>query len=77
MYLRREVGTGKTYLVQTIIAAVKHINKKSRKDQLEKQSVLVMAPATNAAFLIGAKTIDSTLAVHMEKERFNELTAAK
>ncbi len=43
LYLAGEAGTGKSYLVKTIIAAVKHINKKSGKNELEKPSVLVMA----------------------------------
>ncbi len=36
-----------------------------------------MAPTANAAFLIGGKTIDSALAMHMEKAMFNEVTAAR
>jgi ABC-type dipeptide/oligopeptide/nickel transport system ATPase component len=42
LYLAGEAGTGKSYLVQTIIAAVKHINKKSGKNELEKASILVI-----------------------------------
>jgi predicted ATPase len=57
LYLAGGAGTGKSYLVETIIAVVKHIKKKSGKNELEKKpSVLVMAP--NSAFLIGGKTID-------------------
>jgi ABC-type dipeptide/oligopeptide/nickel transport system ATPase component len=77
LYLAGEAGTGKSYLVQTIIAAVKHINKKSGKNELEKPRILVIAPTVNAAFFIGGKTIDSSLAIHMEKTKFNEITAAK
>lgn len=77
LYLAGEAGTGKSYLVQTIIAAVKHLKKKSGKNELEKPSVLVMAPTANAAFLIGGKTIDSALAIHIEKRKFSEATAAK
>ena len=77
LYLGGEAGKGKSYLEQSIIAALKHISKKSGKGELEKLSILVMAPTTNAAFLIGRKTIDSALAVHMKKARFHEIPGGK
>ena len=60
LYLAGEAGTGKSYLLQLLIEAVKIIKIKAG-DDLKKPPVLIMAPTANAAFLIGGKTIDSAL----------------
>ena len=60
LYIAGEAGTGKSHLVRVLIDAVKLINIKAG-DELQKPSVLVMAPTANASFLIGGKTIDSAL----------------
>ena len=60
LYLAGEAGTGKSYLMQLMIEAVKIIKIKAG-DDLKKPPVLVIAPTANAAFLIGGKTVDSAL----------------
>ena len=58
LYLAGEAGTGKSYLVQLLIEAVK-ITRIKAGDELKKPPVLVVAPTANAAFIVGGKTIDS------------------
>ena len=60
LFIAGNAGTGKSFLVQLLIEAVKLIKIKSG-DDLKKPPVIVMAPTANAAFLIGGKTIDSVL----------------
>ena len=67
--------TGSIHDVQ--LCTVKHMKKRSGKNELDKPSVLVMAPTANAAFLIDGKTIDSALGIHMEKGKFTHTTVPK
>ena len=60
LFLAGNAGTGKSFLVNILIEAVKHIKIKSG-DQLKKPPVIVMAPTANAAYIIGGRTIDSVL----------------
>ena len=60
LFLSGNAGTGKSFLVQILIEAVKLIKIKSG-DDLQKPHVLVMAPTAVAAYIIGGKTIDSVL----------------
>ena len=60
LFLAGNAGTGKSFLVQLLIEAVKVIKIKAG-DDLKKPPVIVMAPTANAAFIVGGKTIDSVL----------------
>ena len=60
LFLSGNAGTGKSYLVNLLIEAVKLIKIKAG-DDLQKPPVIVMAPTANAAYIIGGKTIDSVL----------------
>ena len=60
LFLSGNAGTGKSFLVDVLIEAVKLIKIKAG-DELKKPPVIVMAPTANAAYIIGGKTIDSVL----------------
>ena len=60
IYLAGEAGTGKSYVIMSVMAAVKHLTAKSGQD-LDKPSTLVLAPSATAAFLVNGKTIESGL----------------
>ena len=60
LFLGGEAGTGKSYLVQLLIEAVKLTKLKAGAD-LQKPPLIVMAPTANAAFIVGGRTIDSAL----------------
>ena len=60
LFLSGNAGTGKSFLIKLLIEAIKVIKIKAG-DELKKPTVIVMAPTANAAFIIGGKTIDSTL----------------
>ena len=77
LYLAGEAGTGKSYLVQLLIEAVKLIKIKAG-DELKKPPVLVLAPTANAAYLIGGKTIDSALGFYqMENNKYSQAQPGK
>ena len=77
LYLAGEAGTGKSYLVKLLTDATKMIKIKPG-DELKKPPVLVVAPTANAAFLIGGKTIDSSLGFFpMEKNRYSQAQPGK
>ena len=60
LFLSRNAGTGKSYLLRLMIDAVKVVKAKAG-DDLTKPPLIVMAPTATAAFIIGGKTIDSVL----------------
>ena len=60
LYLAGNAGTGKSFLSNVLIEAVKSMKIKAG-DELDKPPVIVMAPTANAAQIIGGKTIDSVL----------------
>ena len=60
LYIAGKAGTGKTFLIKTIIEASKLLLMKSG-DDLSKPTVLVMSPTASAARLIGGETIESAL----------------
>ena len=66
IYLAGEAGTGKSYVIKCLIAAVKYWTAKSGQD-LNKPSTLVLAPSATAAFLINGKTLESGLSFNMGK----------
>ena len=70
LFISGNAGTGKSHLVRVLIEAIKFIKMKPGVD-LNKPAILVMAPTANAAFIIGGKTIDSTLRfVPMQSNRY-------
>ena len=60
LFITGNAGTGKSHLVRLLIEAVKSI-KIMPGDDLKKPPLLNMAPTATAAFIIGGKTIDSSL----------------
>ena len=60
LFLTGSAGTGKSFLVNVLIDAIKHLKVKAGND-LIKPPLLVMAPTANAAQIIGGKTINSAL----------------
>ena len=77
LFLAGNAGTGKSFLVNILIEAVKHIKIKAGKD-LEKPPVIVMAPTANAAYIIGGKTIDSVLGFNpMDSNHYTQTDASR
>ena len=77
LFLTGNAGTGKSYLLRTLIEAVKFIKIKPG-DDLQKPPVLVVAPTANAAFIIGGKTIDSALGfLPVEGNKYSQAQANK
>ena len=66
VYLAGEAGVGKSKVIKTLVPAIKNLAAKSGQD-LDKPSVLVLAPSATAAFLIDGKTIESGLGFVMSK----------
>ena len=60
VYVAGAGGTGKSHLLRALLEGVKQVNVKSG-SELEKPSILAMAPTANSAYLVGAKTIESAL----------------
>ena len=77
LFLAGNAGTGKSFLVQLLIEAVKVIKIKAG-DDLKKPPVIVMAPTANAAFIVGGKTIDSVLNfLPTDSNRYTEASPGK
>ena len=77
LFLAGNAGTGKSFLVNVLIEAVKHIKIKAGND-LQKPPVIVMAPTANAAYIIGGKTIDSVLGFNpMDANRYTQTDAGR
>ena len=60
LFLTGNAGTGKSFLINVLIDAIKHLKIKAD-EELVKPPLLIMAPTANAAQIIGGKTIDSAL----------------
>ena len=76
-YIAGEAGTGKSHLLKLLIYAIRQLKAKSGQD-LDKPSVIVMAPTANAAFLIKGKTIESAMHINMERyNTFSKTSAAR
>ena len=77
LFVSGNAGTGKSFLVQLLIEAVKMIKIKAG-DEMKKPPVIVMAPTANAAFIIGGKTIDSALGFFpMDSNRYTQANPGK
>ena len=60
VYVAGAAGTGKSHLLRNLLEGVKQVNVKAGAE-LEKPSVIAMAPTANSAYIVGAKTIESAL----------------
>ena len=77
LFLAGNAGTGKSFLVNILIDAIKHIKIKAG-DELQKPPVIVMAPTANAAYIIGGKTIDSALGFNpMDTNHYTQTDAGR
>lgn len=65
-HLLNLLGTGKSFVIKSVVPAVKHLTAKSGQD-LDKPSTLVLAPSATAAFLVNGKTIESGLHFNMSR----------
>ena len=65
-YIAGEAGTGKSFLGQILIYALRHVSVKSGQD-LDKPLVVAMAPTAKAAYIIRGKTIESAMRINMER----------
>ena len=77
LFLAGNAGTGKSFLVNILIEAVKLIKIKAG-DELKKPPVIVMAPTANAAYIIGGRTIDSVLGFNpMDLNHYTQTDAGR
>ena len=77
LFLTGNAGTGKSFLLNVLIDAAKHISIKPG-DDLKKPPVIVMAPTANAARIIGGKTIDSVLCFNpSDANRYSQVEPSK
>ena len=77
LFLAGNAGTGKSFLVNVLIEAVKVIKIKAG-DEMKKPPVIVMAPTANAAYIIGGRTIDSVLGFNpMDSNRYTQTDAGR
>ena len=76
LYISGAAGTGKSFLVRVMTEAIKHMNIIPGRE-LEKPSVISMAPTANAAYVLkDAKTIDSALCFNRERN-YQKLSSSK
>ena len=82
LYIAGEAGTGKFFLLKVMIEVIKQL-KLAPGDDLRKPPALVLAPTANAAYIIGGKTIESSLGMlprnsntfsKRKKDRISSLT---
>ena len=60
VYISGEAGTGKSFLMKTLIEAAKHLSIKSG-TPLDRSPVLVLCPTATSAGIVGGETIESAL----------------
>ena len=60
VFIAGEAGTGKSHLVRVLMEGIKFVNIKAG-SELQYPSIIAMAPTANAAYIVGAKTIDSAM----------------
>ena len=77
IFIAGNAGTGKSYLVKTMIEAIKYVKLKPG-CELNKPPLIVMAPTASAAFIIGGKTIDSALGFFpTDQNKYTQATPGK
>ncbi len=74
VFIAGEAGTGKSYLTRVLMEAFKAIHIKSGKE-LNKPSILAMAPTANAAYIIGGQTIEAALGLTGTNYNYQKLSA--
>ena len=65
-YIAGEAGTGKSFVGRTLIYAIQEARVKSGQD-LDRPSVISIAPTAKAAYIIKGKTIESAMRINMER----------
>ena len=75
LFIAGEAGTGKSFLMRVLMEGIKHVNARAGRE-LNKPTIIAMAPTANAAFIVGAKTIDSALCFSRSKN-YTKLNGAK
>ena len=75
LFIAGEAGTGKSFLMRILMEGIKHINVKAG-NELNKPSIIAMAPTANAAYIIKAKTIDSAMCFNRDRN-YTKLGGAK
>ena len=77
LYIGGEAGTGKSYVLKLLIYGIRQLKVKSGQE-LDKPTVIVMAPTANAAFAIKGKTIESAMHINMDRyHTFSKASSAK
>ena len=66
VYVGGAAGTGKSHLLRILVEGVKQVNVKSG-NELEKPSIIAIAPTANSAYILGAKTVESALSLSGNK----------
>ena len=74
VFIAGEAGTGKSHLTKVLMEAFKHLNKASGKE-INKPSILAIAPTANAAFIIGGKTIESALGLEGSNYKYKKMSS--
>ena len=74
VFIAGEAGTGKSHLTRVLMEALKSLNVTSGKE-INKPSILAIAPTANAAFIIGGKTIESALGLEGTNYSYKKLSA--
>ena len=60
LYISGDAGTGKSHVMRVMMEGTKRIHIKAG-NELNKPSIISLAPTANAAYIVGAKTIESAL----------------
>ena len=60
VYVDGAAGTGKSHLLRILLEGVKQVNVRAGQE-LEKPSIIAIAPTANSAYIVGAKTVESAL----------------
>ena len=76
VFISGEAGTGKSHLTRVLMEALKSLNIFSGKE-INKPSILAIAPTANAAFIIGGKTIESALGLDGSNYNYKKLPAER
>ena len=73
VYVGGAAGTGKSHLLRILVEGVKQVNVKSG-NELEKPSIIAIAPTANSAYILGAKTVESALSLSGNNYTYQKLS---
>ena len=76
VFITGDAGTGKSFLTTVLMEAFKTLNVKSGKE-LNKPTILAVAPTANAAFIIGGQTIEAALGLSGTNYKYSKLPAER